>query len=88
METVALSGDLTLATAVQRSEEMAPRLQGPELTLDLAAIGEVDSTAVSLLLHWKRDARAAGRLLIFRNPPASLRSLAALYGVEDVLGLG
>lgn len=88
METLVLSGDLTLATITRRSEELAPQLQGAELTLDLSGVGEVDSTAVSLLLHWKRDARSAGRLLLFRNPPASLRSLAALYGVEEALALG
>ncbi|QNM99033.1 STAS domain-containing protein [Chitinimonas koreensis] len=55
------------------------------VVLDLADVTDIDSTAVSLLLHWQRDARAAGRTLLLRNPPANLTSLASLYGVEDFL---
>jgi phospholipid transport system transporter-binding protein len=46
----------------------------------------VDSAAVSLLLEWQRTARAANRRIEFVNLPENLKSLAALYGVSELLG--
>lgn len=55
--------------------------------LDLAAVAEVDSAAVSLVLAWLRTAEAHGVAVRIANPPASLISLAALYGVSELLPL-
>lgn len=55
------------------------------LVVDLAGVTEVDSSAVSLLLQWQRSARAAGRTVTVVNLPASLKSLAALYGVAELI---
>ncbi|MEF8725205.1 MAG: STAS domain-containing protein [Candidatus Accumulibacter delftensis] len=58
-----------------------------DLLLDLAGVAEVDSSALSTLFAWQR--KAAERALSLRvvNPPASLISLAALYGVSELLPL-
>jgi len=53
--------------------------------IDLAGLTTVDSAAVATLLEWKRAARAKGQHLVFRNPPASLVSLANLYDVDQLL---
>ena len=53
--------------------------------IDLERIGAVDSAGVALLLAWKRRADAEGKPLVFAHLPASLASLAQLYGVGDLL---
>ncbi len=58
---------------------------GAEVTVDLAGITEVDSTAVSLLLEWRREAERHGRCIRFVNLPGNLTSLAKLYGVIDLI---
>ncbi|EXI80330.1 MAG: putative NTP binding protein (contains STAS domain) [Candidatus Accumulibacter sp. BA-94] len=62
--------------------------EGAALTvLDLSEVGEVDSSAVSLILAWLRTAGERNLELRISNPPASLISLAALYGVAELLPL-
>ncbi|HEY9103891.1 STAS domain-containing protein [Chitinimonas sp.] len=84
-EVVKLSGALTLDSICRVAGEVSPRLAQQELVLDLSEVSEIDSTALSMLLHWQRDAVAAGRRISLVRPPANLTSLAALYGVEDFL---
>jgi phospholipid transport system transporter-binding protein len=57
-----------------------------DVVVDLASVTEVDSSAVSLLLEWRRAAQAASRRVEFVNIPANLKSLADLYGVAELLG--
>ncbi|MDR3221333.1 MAG: STAS domain-containing protein [Candidatus Accumulibacter sp.] len=52
-----------------------------EVVLDLASVREVDSSALAVLFGWQRFAAARGMALSVANPPASLLSLAGLYGV-------
>ena len=51
-------------------------------SIDLAGLTVFDSAALAVLAALRRD--AAGSLQ-FANPPANLRKLAALYGVEALL---
>ncbi len=51
--------------------------------VDLSDVTEVDSAAVSLLLEWRRQDKSS--TLRFANLPAALNSLAALYGVTDLI---
>lgn len=53
------------------------------MTVDLAAVTEVDSAAVSLLLEWRRQAQNPA--LRFANLPTALKSLADLYGVSELI---
>jgi phospholipid transport system transporter-binding protein len=53
--------------------------------VDFAAVSEVDSSAVALLLQWLRDASAGGRSLAFANLPPIMHNLARLYGVSDLI---
>ena len=55
--------------------------------IDLAAVAEVDSSALSVLFGWLRTARGVRIELRVINSPASMLSLASLYGVADSLPL-
>jgi phospholipid transport system transporter-binding protein len=55
--------------------------------VDLAGVGEADSSAVATLLAWVRAAQEAERQLTIVNPPQSIQSLAVLYGVAELLPL-
>lgn len=56
-----------------------------ELVIDLSGITEVDSSAVSMLLEWQRQADKKQQQLHFVNVPQSLRSLIQLYGVSELI---
>jgi phospholipid transport system transporter-binding protein len=80
-----LQGPVTLASVDSLLEEGARNMTAADVTIDLAGVTEVDSTAVSLLLEWRRQAAAASRTVRYVNLPANLRSLAELYGVTELL---
>lgn len=88
-EVLALTGALsfeTLPTVLAQSAEYEARPDLPErLTIDFAGITGVDSSAVALLLEWRRHAMRKGKTLEFVNLPANLLSLARLYGVEELI---
>jgi phospholipid transport system transporter-binding protein len=84
----ALSFD-TLPGVLAQSAEYAARTDLPErLTIDFSRIGNVDSSAVALLLEWRRQAAARGKRLDFVNLPPNLLALADLYGVADLIAGG
>jgi phospholipid transport system transporter-binding protein len=58
-----------------------------DFEFDLSGVTEIDSAAVALLLEWQRCAIAQGGSIRLSGVPASLRGLAALYGVEALLPL-
>ncbi len=80
-----VAGPITLATVGPLRTQGLALLAGPAVRVDLAGAGEVDSSALSLLMEWSRAARAAGGRLTFENLPANLLALARLYGVLDLL---
>jgi phospholipid transport system transporter-binding protein len=88
-EVLALTGALsfeTLPAVLAQSEEYATRANLPDcLTIDFAGITAVDSSAVALLLEWRRQALSRARRLEFVNLPPNLLSLARLYGVEELI---
>jgi phospholipid transport system transporter-binding protein len=79
------TGPLTMdsvATVLAASAEAPLPATG---VIDLERVEAVDSAGVALLLAWKRRAAAEGKPLAFAHLPASLASLAQLYGVEELL---
>jgi len=88
-EVLALKGELSYETipgVLAESVAFAERSDLPErLTIDFAAITGVDSSAVALLLEWRRQALRRGKTLIFANLPANLMALAELYGVAELI---
>ena len=79
-------GALTIGGVAALCEEGRPQFgDGGDLAVDLAAVTEVDSAALSLLFEWRREAQRHNTKMSFRNLPASLLSLAKLYGVSDLI---
>jgi len=88
-EVLVLEGALsfeTLPGILERSAEYAARTDLPDrLTIDFGSVASVDSSAVALLLEWRRQAATRGKRLDFVNLPANLLALARLYGVEELI---
>jgi phospholipid transport system transporter-binding protein len=88
-EVLALDGALsfeTIPTVLAQSAEYAARPDLPDrLTIDFSRITGVDSSAVALLLEWRREAAQRGKRLEFVNLPANLLALAELYGVAELI---
>ena len=61
--------------------------QGEHEIIDLAAVGEIDSSALAVLLGWLRSAQAKGCVLQVINAPSGMRALADLYGIDEILAL-
>ena len=80
-----LAGAVTLGNVGAVLEEGNRALTAPSVTVDLAGVTEVDSTAVSLLLEWRRAAFRDKRVIEYVNYPANLKSLIELYGVSELL---
>ena len=53
--------------------------------IDFAQVADIDTTALSLILEWKRRAQTENKTLTFVNLPANLSSLSQLYGVSDLI---
>jgi phospholipid transport system transporter-binding protein len=53
------------------------------LSVDLSEVQEFDSSAVALLLHWRREAAKVNKMLRYINLPKNLTALAELYDVQQ-----
>ena len=88
-DVLALTGALsfgTLPEVLEQSAAYAAREDLPDrLTIDFSGITGIDSSAVALLLEWRRQAKARGKTLVYVNLPANLLELARLYGVEELI---
>ncbi len=82
-----VSGQLTMNTVPTLYAEGLQYLNRDGLVLDFTHAEVADSSAVSLLLGWLRAAQQNKRELHVAHLPASLTSLAALYGVSELLPL-
>lgn len=87
-----VSGNVTIATVSALLNE-ALKLQGEswpdgKVLVDFAGLEKMDSSAVSLMLVWVREAQRSKMDLHFANVPANLMSLAKLYGVAELLPVG
>ena len=79
------SGALTLdaaAEVLQASQALAFPANG---AVDFSGLTHADSAALAVIMALKRRATAEGRTLAVGGLPASLQSLAIVYGVEDLL---
>ena len=88
-EVLELEGALSfesLPGVLAESEKYAARTDLPDrLVIDFARVTTVDSSAVALLLEWRRQAAARAKTLQFVNLPANLMALARLYGVAELI---
>jgi phospholipid transport system transporter-binding protein len=84
-ERMVVSGALTLANVAAALREGNAAIGEGVRTVDLAEVGELDSSALALLLAWLREARRRNRSLEFANLPQGLTTIARLYGVAELL---
>lgn len=56
-----------------------------QAVIDFAEVGEVDTSAVSLMLEWQRRAVAENKQITYVNLPKNLTSLTTLYGVTALI---
>lgn len=82
-----VSGPMTMETAEGLLAAGAPYAAEGDVSFDLRGVDRVDSSAIAVILGWSRAAHAAGHRVRFENAPTNLRSLAALYGVDEILPL-
>ena len=80
-----VSGAVTLGNVAALLDEGRRHIADGVTIVDLGEVGELDSALLALLLAWLRDARSAARELTFANLPASLQTIARLYGVDELL---
>jgi phospholipid transport system transporter-binding protein len=81
----AFGGALTLddaAGVLEASQDLPLPATG---IVDFSGLMQGDSAALAVMLALKRRAAAEGRTLTLTGLPASLRSLAVVYGVEHYL---
>ena len=84
-ERMVVSGALTLANVAAALAEGNSAIGESVRTVDLAEVGELDSSALALLLAWLREAKRQNRDLAFANLPQGLTTIARLYGVAELL---
>jgi phospholipid transport system transporter-binding protein len=84
-ERMVVSGPLTLASVAAVLREGNAVIGQGVRTVDLAEVGELDSSALALMLAWMREAKQQNRELQFANLPQGLTTIARLYGVADLL---
>jgi phospholipid transport system transporter-binding protein len=76
---------LTVNNAKAALEQGVAAIKSGQTVFDLGNVKLADSSAVAVLLEWQRVARKAGAALSYINVPASVKSLASLYDVDDIL---
>lgn len=78
---------VTVSTANSIYQAGLAAIRVGQTQIDLGALTVVDSSAVATLISWRRAALRQGSILSFVNVPASLHSLAVLYGVAELLDM-
>jgi phospholipid transport system transporter-binding protein len=84
---IRVAGPVVIASAAALKSAGDGAVAAGATIVDLADVTEADSSAVALLLSWLRVAQELKQNLSIVNPPESIRSLATLYGVADLLPL-
>ncbi|MBA3902662.1 MAG: anti-sigma-factor [Rhodocyclaceae bacterium] len=84
---IEVSGAMTLASAKALLESGSSLLTRNDTVFDLSDVSEVDSSGLTVVFGWVRAASRQGKQVRISNPPQNLLSLAALYGVTELLPL-
>ena len=85
---VEIGGALTLdgaSAALKVGRDALAAMPAGDAVFDLGQVSIVDSAALAIVFAWLRDAKAAQRKLRFVRLTQQLLSLAAVYGVSELL---
>jgi ABC-type transporter Mla MlaB component len=78
-----INAPMTLRTAHELLISGAPFFaDGKDKIIDLAAVAQVDSSGLAVLLEWQALCKAAGGVLFLSRMPQNLRALADLYDLN------
>ena len=80
-----VGGPVTLANVRRVVEDGQRQLDEGVRTVDLSEVSEMDSSLLAALFAWLRHARRREVEIAFLNLPDSLRTIARLYGVDELL---
>jgi phospholipid transport system transporter-binding protein len=80
-----LEGAVTIGVAAAMLNESAPLIAEGVAVVDFAAVTTTDSAALALAVEWMRQAAVSGKTLRFANLPESMRNMAKLYAVTELL---
>jgi phospholipid transport system transporter-binding protein len=80
-----VSGPMTMPGAATMLAEGEAAIVANASAFDLAAVTDLDSSCLAVVFGWMRAAKDGGKTLRLLNPPQNLLSLAAVYGVADLL---
>jgi phospholipid transport system transporter-binding protein len=80
-----IAGVVTVDSVGGLLRELQPQLENGVDTLDFSGVETADSAALALIFSSMRDARKSGQSLVCKGLPASLTTLAELYGVSALL---
>jgi phospholipid transport system transporter-binding protein len=80
----AIGATLTHASASSALAAGLARIDAGATTVDCAQLTQFDSSALAVLLAWRRAAKARGRALGILNVPSGLASLAQVYGIDSL----
>ncbi|MFT6791112.1 MAG: ABC-type transporter Mla MlaB component [Cellvibrionaceae bacterium] len=82
--TLAITGDITFLTVADLYNQLQVILKNNTINaVDCGGVNHADSTAVSFLLAIEKGCK--GRPLEFLNVDHSIRALAKLYSVDEIL---
>ena len=84
---LSVEGAVTIDTVVEMVARGAALFNHENQVVDLGGVTELDSSAISMLLEWQREAKRHGRQMRFTNTPPKLQSLVRLYGVADLVNM-
>ncbi|MFC5740560.1 STAS domain-containing protein [Dyella tabacisoli] len=84
---VELPQDCRMAALPALQTQLLATLKQPRCILAAAEVARVDTTALQLLVAYRREAAAAGREIHWQGVSETLREAAALLGLAQVLEL-
>jgi phospholipid transport system transporter-binding protein len=84
---IIVQGPITIASVVEIIEQGVNLFDRTDLIIDFEQVTEVDSSAVSMLLEWQREALKNNQKLYFSNISENLKNLTQLYGVSELVPL-
>ena len=80
----ATGATLTHASAKHALAAGLAHIQSGATAVDCAQLSQFDSSALAVLLAWRRAAQARGGALDILNVPSGLASLAQVYGIDTL----
>lgn len=82
---IAIKGDLTMGHVAIAMKRIAKMPKKRDVVIDLAGAKEADSSAVAFLVNCLRVGRERGSDVKFAAVPASVMTLADIYGLKSVI---